>query len=129
MITYENGQREIFNKISETSAPSAKRPSATNCAKKLAFGVDVGLGGSFFGGLSRITFFAPALGIRVMSHFNPYFGVDFLKVNWITDVYTPGVNIGYLSYTPWTMRLQFMPGIRGNSPAFYTCMSAYAAFR
>ena len=47
-----------------------------NCVMKNAFGVDIGLGGSFLGfnGNKSETLFAPALGIRVMHHFNPYFG-------------------------------------------------------
>ena len=127
MITYENGQKEVFNKISETntsSGTSTSRPkpqTATNCAKKLAFGLDIGIGGSFLKmyDAKSFTLVAPSLGIRVMHHFNPYFGVDFLKINWITDV----------RQNLWQMRLQLMPGIRGNSPVFYKCMSAYAAFR
>jgi hypothetical protein len=119
MITYENGKREVFNKS------SSKRQGVTNCAKKTAFGLDIGVGGSFYAISNEKlpTFFAQALGIRVMHHFNPYFGVDFLKINWITDVWHSGLE------NQWTMRLQMMSGIRGNSPAFFKCMSGYAAFR
>ena len=125
LITYENGQREVFNKVNETNASSSKRQSVTNCAKKTALGLDIGLGGSFYTILNEksTSSFAPALGIRVMHHFNPYFGVDFLKINWITDLFTSGLDDG------WTMRLQIMPGIRGNSPTFFKCMSVYSAFR
>jgi len=121
MITYENGKREIFNKPNETNTTPSKRQSVTNCAKKTAFGLDIGTGGSFYTvpNEKSETLFASALGIRVTHHFNPYFGVDFLKVNWITDVLE----------NFWTMRLQFMPGVRGNSPAFFKCMSVYSAFR
>jgi len=55
--------------------------------------------------------------------FNPYFGIDFLKINWITDVIITDFGI------PWKMVLQLMPGIRGNSPVFFKCMSVYSAFR
>ena len=125
MITYENGKREVFNKPNETNDPSSKRQSVTNCTKKTAFGLDIGLGGSFYTIYNEksTSSFAPALGIRVMHHFNPYFGVDFLKINWITDLFTSGLDDG------WTMRLQIMPGIRGNTPTFFKCMSGYAAFR
>ena len=121
MITYENGKREVFNKRNQTSTSSFKRQSATNCVKNTAFGLDIGNGGSFYANPNSRSeaLFASALGIRVMHHFNPYFGVDFLKINWKTDVLE---NI-------WTMRLQFMPGIRGNSPSFFKCMSVYSAFR
>ena len=125
MITYENGQKEVFNKLNETTTTSSSKPkSMTNCAKNIAFGVDFGLGGSFYKlyNLKTKTFFAPSLGIRVTHHFNPYFGVDFCKINWTTDVMTS-------AYDTWTMRLQVMSGIRGNSPAFFKCMSGYAAFR
>ena len=121
MITYENGKKEVFNKPNETNVTPSKRQSVTNCAKKTAFGLDIGTGGSFYTTPNEKseTLFASALGIRVTHHFNPYFGVDFLKVNWITDVLD----------NFWTMRLQFMPGVRGNSPAFFKCMSVYSAFR
>jgi len=121
MITYENGKREIFNNPNETNASPSKQQNVTNCTKKTAFGLDIGTGGSFYTvpNEKSETLFASALGIRVTHHFNPYFGVDFLKVNWIVDVLEDF----------WTMRLQFMPGVRGNSPTFFKCMSVYSAFR
>jgi hypothetical protein len=102
-----------------------KQQEVTDCAKNTAFGLDIGFGGSFytFYNEKSTSSFAPSLGIRVMHHFNPYFGVDFIKVNWITDLFTSGLDDG------WTMRLQFMPGIRVNSPAFFKCMSVYSTFR
>ena len=140
MITYENGQKEVFNKSVEMKNESTqdvktqsqtKQKSSQNCAKNIAFGLDIGLGGSFasitgINNYRSLPFFAPALGIRVMHHFNPYFGVDFIKINWITDVLTAN---SYYSYTPWQMRIQIMPGVRGNSPTFFKCMSVYTAFR
>jgi len=135
MITYENGQKEVFNKLTDTTPPSSKQQNATNCVKNNAFGLDLGIGGSFasiYGSNSRANF-SLALGFRVTHHFNPYFGIDFLKINWITDVATYKIINGNYPYvtpwTPWTMRLQFMPGIRGNSPVFLKCWSVYAAFR
>ena len=126
-ITYENGKKEIFNKPNETNAQPSERKGTKRCYKDIAFGMDFGLGGSFAKVLSfkSETCLSTALGFRVMYHINPYLGVDFLKVNWITDVLTSGAYY----YTPWTMRLQIMPGVRGNSPTFYRCMSGYAAFR
>jgi len=104
---------------------ASKPQGATNCAKKNAFGLDIGLGGSFLELEKKKfeTLFAPALGIRVLHHFNPYFGMDFFKINWITDVLTTGKN--KVMYA----RLQIMPGFRGNSPTFFKCMSVYAVFR
>ena len=125
LINYANGTREVI-----TTAAIGRNGSAysnTNCAKNTAFGLDIGLGGSFYANHNNrtrtTTSFAPALGIRVMHHFNPYFGVDFVKINWITDVFHSEMDEG------WTMRLQIMPGIRGNSPAFFKCMSVYSVFR
>jgi len=116
---------EKSNVAITNNTSSSKRQSVANCAKNTAFGLDIGIGGSFYAEYSEKlpTFFAPALGIRVMHHFNPYFGIDFLKINWITDVWPRVLD------NRWTMRLQIMSGIRGNSPAFFKCMSVYSAFR
>jgi len=133
MIRYENGTKDIFleeTKPSETKILvddlKDKRQSVTNCTKETAFGLDIGLGGTIetFNNIKFPTpYFASALGIRAMRHFNPYFGVDFFKINWITDVLTSEPD------NDWLMRLQIMPGIRGNLPAFFKCMSVYSAFR
>jgi len=119
MITYENGKKEVFNKLSDRNISPSKRQNFTNCAKNTAFGLDIGIGGG-----KESDVFSSALGIRVMHHFNPYFGIDFVKVNWITDVVAQGYPQGL-----WTMKLQLMPGARGNSPTFFKCMSVYGAFR
>jgi len=125
MVTYENGKKEVFNKSNETNVASPKRQSVTNCVKKTAFGLDIGFGGSFdvANGEKSETWSASALGARVTHHFNQYFGIDFLKINWITEIGPSKSN------NPWIMRFQLMPGIRGNSPVFFKCMSVYAAFR
>ena len=125
MITYENGKREVFNTLNESNAYISKQQSVINCAKKTAFGLDMGFGGSFdvLYGQKSDTWSATSLGMRVTHHFNPYFGIDFLKINLITEI-GPSK-----SHNPWIMRFQLMPGIRGNSPAFYKCMSVYAVFR
>ena len=115
MITYENGQKEVFNKKS----PSSARENVTNCVKNTAFGLDIGIGGAE---VSEI--FSTALGIRVMHHFNPYFGIDFFKINWLTDYEVKGYGAG-----AWVMRIQIMPGFRLNSPTIFKCMSVYSAFR
>ena len=117
MITYENGKKEVFNKSNETNTASSIRQSIINCVKKTAFGLDIGFGGSFdvSDGEKTETWSASVFGMRVMHHFNPYFGIDFLKINWITDILTSEPD------NFWQMRLQFMPGIRGNSPTFFKC--------
>jgi len=113
LINYANGTREVI------STTKSKQKSTTDCVNNVAFGLDMGLGGS----LDYETF-ASSLGIRVVRHFNPYFGIDFFKINWITDVST------IVGYNAWMMRLQIMPvGFRVNTPVFNKCMSGYAAFR
>ena len=118
----------------DKTATNRKQPTAKNsqdkntgdCTAKTAFGLDIGFGGSFdaiYGKKSSDTWSASALGMRVTHHFNPYFGIDFLKINWITEI-GPSK-----SHNPWIMRFQFMPGFRGNSPAFFKCMSVYTVFR
>ncbi|MCL2132332.1 MAG: DUF3836 domain-containing protein [Lentimicrobiaceae bacterium] len=97
------------------------------CYKKNAFGLDLGLGYGF--GMyqdwqhfvnvydTRIYHaFAFSLGVRYMHHFNRYFGADFVKINW-------AVPVGSGS------SMQFMTGVRGNTPVFSKCMSAYGALR
>jgi hypothetical protein len=113
-ITYENGRREVFNQLTNRNISSSKQANVSDCVNKNAFGLDIGIG-------SDSKNFSSALGIRVMHHFSPYFGIDFFKINWITDVVTEG--------TLWRMKIQIMPGIRGNSPTFFKCMSVYGTFR
>jgi hypothetical protein len=71
MITYENGKKELFNKHNETNTSSSKHQNITNCTKKIAFGLDIGLGGT----IETInntkyptSYFASALGIRATHH-------------------------------------------------------------
>ena len=119
VIIYANGTREYFDKFTETNASSAKKQTPTNCVNSTAFGLDIGIGGA-----EVKEIFSTALGIRVLHHFNPYFGIDFLKINWLTDYEVEGIGAG-----AWAMKLQIMPGVRVNSPAFFKCMSVYTAFR
>jgi len=117
---------EWLNKPATSTNKKQPTANVTNCAKKTAFGLDIGLGGTIetiYNKKFPPSYFASALGIRIMHHFNPYFGVDFLKINWITDVLTS------VPDDDWLMRLQIMPGVRGNSPVFFKCMSVYSAFR
>jgi hypothetical protein len=62
-----------------------------------------------------------AVGLRYLHHFNPYFGVDVMKINF---------NCPFRAQTYTSlMNLQFMTGIRGNSPSFLKSMSVYGAVR
>jgi len=116
VINYANGTRDV---IGTASTSRNDRQGITNCYKETAFGLDIGIGGA-----EVKEIFSTALGFRVMHHFSPYFGIDFFKVNWITDYEVEGFGAG-----AWAMRIQIMPGVRGNSPAFFKCMSVYTAFR
>ena len=114
VINYANGTREVVGAVS-AGGGNFNRQNVTDCVKKTAFGLDIGIGGN-----ARYNQFDPALGIRLMHQPSPYFGIDFLKINWLTNVFDNNV---------WAMNLQFMSGIRGNSPTFFKCMSVYSAFR
>jgi len=125
MITYENGQKEVFNKLNETNTYLSKQQVTKN-KKRTIFGLDTGFGGSFdvdSNGKKSKTWSASAFGMRVTHQFNPYFGIDFVKMNWIIEI-GPSKD-----HNPWIMRFQLTPGIRGNTPVFFKTMSVYAAFR
>ena len=115
----------LDKKIASGKRPSTKDKNAGGCTAKTSFGLDLGFGGSFdvLYGEKTETWSASAFGMRVTHHFNPYFGIDFLKINWITEIGPSRF------HNPWIMRFQLMSGFRGNSPVFYKCMSVYAAFR
>jgi len=99
---------------------------AIRCYKKDAFGLDLGLGYGFgmyqkyrFGNVydTRIYKAFPfSLGVRYMHHFNHYVGADFIKINWAATL-------------GWSSSIQFMTGVRGNTPTFGKCMSGYGALR
>ena len=128
MITYENGQKEIFQKQTPAPAPVQATPAQTvskeptaiidkrkPCAPKNAFGLDIGTGVLFdvddpsFGG---------AIGFRYLHHFSPYFGVDFIKINTQIDFIYEDVYV------------QLMTGVRGNTKVFNgKCLSGYGALR
>ena len=110
---------------------------SSNCRPQHAFGLDFGLGSMStstpnerdnryydyryrdeYGDEAAFTF---AVGFRYLYHFSPYFGVDFFKFNHKLSI---NLDSEYFAYNP-----QMMMGVRGNSPSFAGCMSAYAAFR
>lgn len=104
-------------------------PTPRSCAPKNAFGLDVGIGGirdkEGLGYEQGIPTFA--LGFRYLHHFFPYFGVDFFKFNnqvSYKDGFDDFPDQSYFGYN-----FQLMTGVRGNSPAFFKCMSGYVAFR
>ena len=120
---------------------ASKKPPKTTCITKGGcFGLDVGVSKGFRLYLqssnysiseanNKIIF---AVAPRYTYYFSPYFGLDFkingnFGLNSYYDHRIAGTIIkegeGYF-YT-----VQLLPGIRGNTPTFYKCMSGYAAFR
>ncbi|MCL2290654.1 MAG: hypothetical protein FWC34_08145 [Bacteroidetes bacterium] len=92
------------------------------CAPENGFGLDLGIGSTTITANSHLYNFPSfALGFRYLHYFDPYFGADFLKINFSCPF---RAQREYL-----LMNFQFMTGIRGKSPAFYKCMSAYGALR
>jgi hypothetical protein len=92
--------------------------------KKNAFGVDFGIGSSLTKNFHPYNLQASpifAVGVRYMHFFNPYIGVDFLKVNFNCP-FRVQRNQEFMSF-------QTMIGIRGNTPIFQKSMSGYAAAR
>jgi len=156
MVTYENGKKEVFNKIVDTKDNADNKQSKVvverertgivvtpPCVKKIAYGLDFGIGGADelvinyqtiynddgsnivcdkFGDENGV--FSFALGPRFTYHFIPYFGADFIKINGNFGFRNNGYNSTVNYYN-----IQFMTGIRGNSPAFFRCISGYAAIR
>jgi hypothetical protein len=94
----------------------------TSCIKKKAFGLDVGIGGRKHEGTDE-SLYSTNIGIRSMRNFMPYFGVDFIKFN---NIFSTGDINGVDCFSYCT---QLMTGLRGYSPTFFKCMSAYGAVR
>ena len=86
---------------------------SSSCIPKNAFGIDIGIG-SVEGYRTNMMMFSA--GIRYLHHFGSYFGMDFLKINY-----------QFVDFDEHNM--QFMSGIRLNSPTFYRCMSGYGSIR
>jgi hypothetical protein len=108
-----------------------------------AFGLDLGVG--TIGAIKQFNNI-PSLniGIHYMYYFSPYFGMDFVKVNYehgqkrgligeapnIHNFKTAGYIPKHITYNDyWIFCFQIMTGLRGNTPAFYKYLSGYGAFR
>ena len=100
-----------------------------NCYTQTGIGIDLGVGttaismneyGYRYGNyiFQYPTF---AAGFRLVHHFNPYLGMDFLKINF----HSPFRAVRMSDF----MNFQFMTGIRGNTPTFFKCMSGYGVAR
>ena len=127
VIKVEAVEKPVVEEKQAIVEEEIKLKKTSSCINKGGrFGLDAGVGvatGSYYDYIEypviantyhyKLPSFA--LGIRYLYNFSPYFGVDFLKVNTICDSYTT--------------ELQFMTGVRGNTPTFYKCMSGYAAAR
>jgi hypothetical protein len=119
---------------------------AKNCVLKNAFGLDLGIG---FVNATKQFNVLPAydIGIRYLHNFSPYFGADFIKISFkyskkdgglgvFPNVYKLEINDNerhipeYVNYKDYSSgHIQFLTGVRGNTPTFYKCMSGYGAFR
>ena len=134
----------------KTTTPKTtnKTPKPTCITKGGCFGLDVGVGfglgllvqdnRSYLDGHlmtkasnphTGITF---AIGPRYTYSFSPHFGAGFkLNVTFgltsasVHEVYGNRYEYGNGHY----YTVQFLPGIRGNSPTFYKCMSVYGVIR
>ena len=62
-----------------------------------------------------------AVGVRFLYNLNPYFGLELPKVNFVCPFRAKAEMD--------LMNLQFMAGVRGNTPKFFKNMSGYAAAR
>jgi len=110
------------------SYPATEQASlkSKKCFPKTGMGFDLGVGESAIGmhiGGHKYQLVYPvfAAGVRGMHYFNPYLGVDFIKINFSS----PFQAKTYIEF----MNLQFMTGVRGNTPTFFKCMSGYSAVR
>jgi len=114
---------ESLNFISETKK--------VNIPKKDVFGVDLGVGSIRTKTRVYDEFNTPfilkeispvfAVGFRYLHHFNPYIGIDFIKINLNSPI--------RIQREMKLMNLQAMVGIRGNTPFFIKEMSGFAAVR
>ena len=109
--------------VTVTEHTTQEKQKSTSCVPKNAFGLDLGVVAMS----NLVTHLLPgnvptyAFGMRYVHHFLPYFGVDFFKLN---------CNFGFKrTYSYAYFNPQLMMGVRGNTPAFFKCMSGYAAFR
>jgi hypothetical protein len=108
---------------------SGEEPSLKlkKCYTKNGLGLDLGIGTTSMGtnvyGYGSYLFQYPtfAVGFRFVHHFNPYLGMDFLKINF----HSPFRAVRLSDF----MNFQFMTGVRGNTPAFFRCMSGYGVAR
>jgi hypothetical protein len=135
-------QTTIVN-VKQQNVLKEKKPKSQCAPKKIIIGLDLGIGGGFYeyldnynnyvaygNGEFRDDYFgyepldmavAFSLGPRFTWHFNSYLGVDFIKINGNFGLFSSNKENYY--------NIQFMAGVRGNTPSFYKCMSGYAAAR
>ena len=107
IYTFGQNYEQYGGSIATENIPTTGKNSF--CTQKNAFGIDLGYG-------AMNDAFNIATGIRYLHYFTPYFGMDFLKFNY-------AYNMDEEHY------MQFMSGVRGNTPAFFKCMSVYGVAR
>ena len=125
-VDYPNAVIKIVADAKSSKSNFSGKISSTNedaryCVPKRAFGLDLGIGSMSHDGGEKITGFD--LGLRSVRHPIPYLGIDIFKFN--NKFGSKELDgISYFSYNA-----QLMTGLRGNTPAFFKCMSGYIAFR
>ncbi|MCL2247545.1 MAG: hypothetical protein FWC10_10655 [Lentimicrobiaceae bacterium] len=124
LINYQTVAQEIeINNISKKGTP-----------KTDAIGFDLGIGALLFketvnvssynmnySYTEKIGYPVFAAGFRYTHFFNPYIAMDAIKIN-LNCPFRAKRNAEYIN-------MQFMLGIRGNTPVFFKTMSGYAAVR
>ena len=99
------------------------------CAPKKAFGLDLGAGGTEITGGNYMPTFE--IGMRYLHYFTPYIGMDFIKFNskFSLKKEIDGDFFELAKNNYFSANMQWMLGVRGNTAAFYKCMSGYWAVR
>ena len=130
IITILSLHYQSFAQQTETPATSK-----TGIHKTDAFGLDLGIGslnikepisinyyyGSEKSFVLKHSYPVFAVGLRYTHLYNPYFGADYIKINFNSPF--------RVKHDEGFMNLQLMTGIRGITPVFFKTMSGYAALR
>ena len=122
----------VFCIHNQTFAQDTTKAKWVPCTPKNAFGLDLGVGINEAEIYEKNHIPTFEIGARYLHHFNPYIGVDFIKFNSkfslkkaIDSSHYDGRN----KSNYYSVNVQWMLGVRGNTPAFYKCMSGYGAAR
>jgi hypothetical protein len=119
-----------FRPVAEYYKEKTTTKPKTVSPKKQTFGVDFGIGSLNIKDIYvfdqyllefRESYPVFAVGLRYTNNFNPYIGADILKIN---------LNCPFRAVRDRDkMNLQFMTGIRGNTPIFLRTLSGFVVAR